>query len=149
MTDIICIGGRSFLLVEMDQILATLIVLQHNLRLGHWEIVGPNFIGLHTLLGTQYQELGTFIDRVAEFMRMNGKHTITLNTALDKSKIKELTPGTPRSWETLVAILANNISTASTLDQDVYDRTWNKIADDLHEWLTKQAWLLRSHLLQQ
>lgn len=142
----------------MDQVLATLIVLQHNLRLAHWEIVGPNFIGLHTLLGTQYQELGTFIDRVAEFMRMHGDHAITLSTALNLSKVRELSVSPSRSWEALIASTSNSITVTAKMVQDIdyrvpgqdsLDRSWNKLADDLHEWLTKQAWLLRSHLSSQ
>ena len=145
----------------MDTILASLIVLQHQIRTAHWEITGPNFYSLHTLLGIQYEEISKFIDRVAEFMRSQGYHTISLSEVIRISHIRETVSIISKPWETIVAVISNTFTIMARMVQETdYTgsspvltgesmpsiRSWNNITDDLHEFLTKQAWLLRSHL---
>lgn len=131
----------------MDEILASLIILQHQVRMAHWEIHGPNFHSLHLLFGIQYDEISKFVDRVAEFNRIRGKHTLTLNQALQQSHVKDLALD-GRTWEAIVAMIGNGFTILARVVQDSEheSRAWNNIADDLHEYLTKQAWLLRSHI---
>ncbi len=53
-----------------------------------------------------------------------------------------------RSWESMVAIISNAYTSLASKIQDLDygSRSWDKLADDLHEFLSKQSWLLRSHI---
>jgi starvation-inducible DNA-binding protein len=46
--------------------LASLIDLSMTLKHIHWNVVGPNFIGVHEMLDPQYQAVAGFVDDIAE-----------------------------------------------------------------------------------
>lgn len=48
-----------------------LLIKTHNY---HWNVVGPNFYGLHNLLETQYKDLFAATDELAERLRALGCH---------------------------------------------------------------------------
>lgn len=41
----------------------------------HWNVTGPNFVGLHSLFETQYQEMQPALDALAERVRALGHFT--------------------------------------------------------------------------
>ena len=47
-------------------LLAALILFQHNVKILHWNLVGVDFDPVHQLLGDYYDQLGEFIDDIAE-----------------------------------------------------------------------------------
>ena len=54
---------------RLGTVLASTYALRIKTQNFHWNITGPNFIGLHTLLETHYKELDEAIDVVAERIR--------------------------------------------------------------------------------
>lgn len=46
--------------------------LQLTLKHAHWNVVGPNFIGVHTMLDPQIEEVRGFADELAERMATMG-----------------------------------------------------------------------------
>ena len=64
----------------------------------HWNVTGPNFIGLHEFFGKQYELLDTQIDMIAERIRVIGHFAVgTMSdflkmTHLDEGKNIELNP---------------------------------------------------------
>ncbi len=115
---------------EMDRILASLIVLQHQVRMVHWETRGVDLKDLHALLGDQYRGLSILIDRLA-------KHSMTLRDAIGLSAVRDGPMG-QWSWETMITFVSNDLamvaSMAMNLDHDVY------------AYCTRQSQLLRDHL---
>jgi DNA-binding ferritin-like protein len=52
--------------MEFQKLLACLILNGHNLRVLHWNIKGLDFDPVHSLLGGYYDQIGEYIDAVAE-----------------------------------------------------------------------------------
>ncbi len=46
--------------------LASLIDLSMTLKHIHWNVVGPNFIGVHEMLDPQYEAVAEYVDKTAE-----------------------------------------------------------------------------------
>src|SRR5262245_13045747 len=57
---------RSELVTLMNQRLADLVDLQMQLKQAHWNVKGPNFIGLHELFDKITEEVEDYVDMVAE-----------------------------------------------------------------------------------
>ncbi len=53
----------------LNQVLADSYALMSLTHLAHWNVEGPGFFALHTAFQTQYEELFTAIDEIAERIR--------------------------------------------------------------------------------
>lgn len=60
------------LLPTLDEIQATMWTLYHQYQKHHWLVEGPQFRDLHHFLEEQYEEVHTYIDRIAERMTALG-----------------------------------------------------------------------------
>lgn len=54
---------------NLNQVLADSYALMSLTHLAHWNVEGPGFFALHTAFQTQYEELFTAIDEIAERIR--------------------------------------------------------------------------------
>lgn len=127
----------------------TLYLKSHNY---HWNVTGPMFTTLHTLFETQYTELATAIDEIAERIRALGEFAPGSYTAFTKlSAVKEET-GRPEAKEMIRVLVADQEVVASSArtvieaaeaakDQASADLATRRL--EIHE---KNAWMLRSHL---
>lgn len=57
------------LATSLNQVLADSYALMSLTHLAHWNVEGPGFFALHTAFQTQYEELFTAIDEIAERIR--------------------------------------------------------------------------------
>jgi starvation-inducible DNA-binding protein len=118
----------------------------------HWNVRGPNFASLHALFMTQYTEMWSAIDLVAERIRALGELAPQgYRTFADLSSIQD---GDPKRDATAMlgelvkdheALIAN-VRKLLPVSQDAGDEvTSSLIADRLtaHE---KHAWMLRASL---
>jgi starvation-inducible DNA-binding protein len=127
----------------------TLYLKTHNY---HWNVTGPMFTTLHTLFETQYTELATAVDEIAERIRTIGAFAPGSYSAFGKlSAVKEET-GRPDAKEMIRVLVADQETIVSAArrvieaaeaakDQATADLSTRRI--DVHE---KNAWMLRSHL---
>lgn len=118
----------------------------------HWNVTGPHFSSLHTMFQTQYEELFTAVDDVAERIRALGEKAPGSFAAFAKlAKIKEET-GSP-SADDMIRTLANDHETLAS-DADAVLKAATETGDDatgdlaiariqLHQ---KTAWMLKAHL---
>jgi starvation-inducible DNA-binding protein len=73
-------------------------------HLAHWNVEGPGFFALHTAFQTQYEELFTAIDEIAERIRALGAYAIGgLRKFAEVAQMKEF--GSPLSQEDYVRAL--------------------------------------------
>ena len=118
----------------------------------HWNVTGPMFTTLHTLFETQYTELATAIDEIAERIRSRGAFapgSFSEFTAL--SVVAEDTghPDAKTMIRTLVADhgklvdAARRVAVAAEAAGDQASADLGTRRVDVHE---KAAWMLRSHL---
>lgn len=57
------------LAASLNQVLADSYALMALTHLAHWNVEGPGFFALHTAFQTQYEELFTAVDEIAERIR--------------------------------------------------------------------------------
>ena len=127
----------------------TLYLMTHNF---HWNVQGPMFNTLHTLFMTQYTELWTALDEIAERIRALDFPAPGTYASFSKlTSIKEV-DGVP-SAEDMIAYLTNGheavARTARSLFAVVEEASDESSADLLTQRMTvheKTAWMLRSFL---
>jgi starvation-inducible DNA-binding protein len=127
----------------------TLYLMTHNF---HWNVVGPMFNTLHTMFMTQYTELWTAIDPIAERIRALGFPAPGTYAEYAKlSAVKEVA-GVPKAGEMVALLIKGHDTVARTArallpaadaanDQPTLDLITQRL--DIHE---KTAWMLRSLL---
>jgi len=118
----------------------------------HWNVTGPMFNTLHLMFETQYNELWTATDLIAERIRSLGFPAPgTYSEFASLSSIKE-TAGVPKATEMLRLLVEGNeavVRTARSIFPLVDKANDEPTADlltqrmQLHE---KNAWMLRSML---
>jgi starvation-inducible DNA-binding protein len=137
---------------ELSTLLATTYTLYTKTQNYHWNVTGPMFTTLHTLFETQYTELATAIDEIAERIRARGAFAPGSASEFSRlSLVAEDTGRTPakRMIGNLVAdqqkvgdAARRVIEAAEAVDdQASVDLGTRRL--DVHE---KNAWMLRVHL---
>lgn len=127
----------------------TLYLKTHNF---HWNVTGPQFNTLHTMFMTQYTELWTALDAIAERIRSLGHFAPgSYSRYAELTSIAEET-GVPKANEMLKQLVAGHEAVARTAravfpaaeggdDQSTLDLLTQRL--QIHE---KTAWMLRSML---
>lgn len=139
------VAGLSRLLADSY----TLYLKTHNY---HWNVTGPHFNSLHLMFETQYTELATAVDLIAERIRALGEYAPGSYRAYAKLTSIDERDDVPSAME-MVADLVNGHETVCRTAREVLPKAEDAhdeaTADlltqrlDLHE---KTAWMLRSVL---
>ena len=144
--------GREAVAQELSKLLADTYALYLKTHGYHWNVRGPNFASLHSLFMTQYTEMWTAIDTVAERIRALGSLAPQGYGAFGNlSAIKDGEPGKSAEQmlaelladqETVVATARAALPAAQAAGDEV---TVSLLSDrlDAHE---KHAWMLRASL---
>jgi starvation-inducible DNA-binding protein len=137
---------------NLNQVLADSYALMALTHLAHWNVEGPGFFALHTAFQTQYEELFTAIDEIAERVRARDAYALGgLNTLAKTAQMKEF--ASPLSQEDYVRLLVT--ANQKLVDDAAKARDLAGEANDpesqdlmiaritLHQ---KTIWMLRSFL---
>lgn len=137
---------------SLNQVLADSYALMSLTHLAHWNVEGAGFFALHTAFQTQYEELFTAVDEIAERIRALNAYAIGgLGTLAQAAAMKEF--AAPLSQENYVKrlIAANEKLIADAArardlagkanDAESQDLMIGRIT--LHQ---KTTWMLRSFL---
>lgn len=136
---------------ELSKILASTYVVYLKTLYYHWNVTGPNFVGLHSLFEEQYNDLHQAGDELAERIRALGHFTpgtiaeyTKLSSVKDDSKL-------PSSADEMVRnLLAANEQCSQEARQvlEVAEEAGDEVTVDMMvERMTahdKTAWMLRS-----
>jgi starvation-inducible DNA-binding protein len=111
----------------------------------HWNVRGPNFGSLHALFMTQYTEMWTAIDLVAERIRALGEYAPQGYASF--GELSQIRDGDPKSnaesmLKELVADHATLVATAKAA-RDGADDVTASLIDARVEAHEKHAWMLR------
>lgn len=118
----------------------------------HWNVEGPMFQTLHTMFETQYTELATAVDDIAERIRALGEPAPGSYTAFAKLSSVEDETGHPDASAMIRQLVAAQETIARTAREvmPLADKAGDEPTADLltqrmqvHE---KNAWMLRSLL---
>lgn len=137
---------------SLNQVLADSYALMALTHLAHWNVEGPGFFALHTAFQTQYEELFTAIDEIAERIRALNTYAIGgLGKFAQTAQMKEF--AAPLSQENYVkrliaanekliadAAKARDLAGAAN-DAESQDLMIGRIT--LHQ---KTVWMLKSFL---
>jgi starvation-inducible DNA-binding protein len=118
----------------------------------HWNVEGPNFASLHTLFMTQYTEMWTAIDLVAE--RIRALRSFAPQGYRAFAKLSGVQDGNPeQSSEAMLAelmgdheALVANARAARAAADAAGDDVTASLLDDRIEAHEKHAWMLRASL---
>lgn len=127
----------------------TLYLKTHNF---HWNVTGPHFNSLHAMFMTQYTEMATAVDLIAERIRSLGEPAPGSYKAFSRLGTIKEEEGTPDADEMVAQLVAGQEAVVRTArkvlpaaeaanDQATLDLVTQRL--DVHE---KNAWMLRSLL---
>ena len=137
---------------SLNQVLADSYALLSLTHLAHWNIEGPGFFALHTAFQTQYEELFTAIDEIAERIRALETYAIGgLGTFAKVAKMKEFAAPLSQGEYVRSLIEANEKLVAdAAVARDLAGQANDPESQDLmigritlHQ---KTIWMLRSFL---
>jgi starvation-inducible DNA-binding protein len=124
----------------------TLYLKTHNF---HWNVTGPHFNSLHAMFMTQYTEMATAVDTIAERIRSLGHPAPGSYKSFGKLTSIEEEDGTPDAEDMVRQLVAGQEAVVRTArevlpaaetanDQATLDLVTQRL--DIHE---KNAWMLR------
>ena len=145
-------ADRASIADALSRVLAdtyTLYLKTHNY---HWNVTGPQFNDLHTMFMTQYTELWTSVDLIAERVRSLGHFApgsyqafAELTSITDEAEVPsapQMIENLLRGHETVARTCRDSFPTAEKAsDQPTMDLLTQRL--QVHE---KTAWMLRSLL---
>jgi starvation-inducible DNA-binding protein len=139
-------------LVALDKILADSYILMLKTQNYHWNVVGENFKALHELFQTQYEDLFSAIDEIAERIRTLGskvegsfEHFKKLSDFRNANKnfhSKEMIQDLLNDHELIAKILREAIKLAQSESDEISADLFIQRAK-IHE---KNIWMLTSSI---
>lgn len=137
---------------SLNQVLADSYGLMALTHLAHWNVEGPGFFALHTAFQTQYEELFTAIDEIAERIRARGAYALGgLHTLAKTAQMNEFASPLPQEDYVRLLVGANEKLVADAARaRDLAGQANDPESQDLmiaritlHQ---KTIWMLRSYL---
>jgi starvation-inducible DNA-binding protein len=144
--------NRQAVVGLLSKLLADEYVLYAKTRNYHWNVVGPHFNDLHKFFESQYEQIDSDIDEIAERIRSLGEKTpATLAEFVKNARIKEHS-GFPSAGKMVSNLVSDHESVVQSLREAISTCEQNKDAGTadfltgLMEKHEKTAWMLRSVL---
>jgi starvation-inducible DNA-binding protein len=143
---------RSELNTLMNQRLASAVDLQTQMKQAHWNVKGPNFIGLHELFDKVDEAVESYVDMIAErIVQLGGIAEGTARVAASRSQLEEyplaIADGTAhveavaRALSTFGQEARNTINEADELDDADTADLFTEISRGTDKWL----WFVEAH----
>jgi starvation-inducible DNA-binding protein len=137
---------------SLNQVLADSYALMSLTHLAHWNVEGQGFFALHTAFQTQYEELFTAIDEIAERIRALDAYAIGgLGKLAGTAGMKEFAAPLAQEHYVKLLLTANekllaDAATARDLAGEVSDAESQDLMIGRITLHQKTAWMLRSFL---
>lgn len=143
---------RSELNALMNQRLADAVDLQTQMKQAHWNVKGPNFIGLHELFDKVDEDVEGYVDKIAErIVQLGGIAEGTVRVAAARSRLPEyplaLADGAAHVKAVTHALaifgreVRSTIDEANTLDDAGTADLFTEISRGTDQWL----WFVEAH----
>jgi starvation-inducible DNA-binding protein len=135
----------------LEQVFADTYALYTKTHTYHWNVEGPRFGQLHLLFETQYNELWTALDLIAERIRTLGHYAPALESVGAKATLKpdDKAPGEDGMLANLAAGNEAVVRAARTALKAAEEAGDQASADLMTQRVSvgeKAAWMLRAHL---
>ena len=143
---------RSELNSLLNQRLASAVDLQTQMKQAHWNVKGPNFIGLHDLFDKVNEAVESYVDLIAErIVQLGGVAAGTARVAAARSRLEEYPPtiadgaahvgAVARALSTFGHEARNTINEADELDDPVTADLFTEVSRGIDKWL----WFVEAH----
>jgi starvation-inducible DNA-binding protein len=143
---------RTELNILMNLRLASAIDLQLQMKQAHWNVKGPNFIGLHELFDQIDEAVEDYVDLIAErIVQLGGVAEGTLRVAASRSRLEEypltLSDGAAHvnavatALSTFGAEVRSTIGEAEELDDAGTADLFTEVSRGIDKWL----WFVEAH----
>jgi starvation-inducible DNA-binding protein len=136
----------------LSKVLADTYTLYLKTHSFHWNVEGPMFNTLHQMFMTQYTELWTALDAIAERIRSLGFPAPGTNTEFAKLTSIEESPGQPEAMKMVALLVKGHEAVARTargvfpLAEEAGDEATADLLTQRLQIHEKTAWMLRSLL---
>jgi starvation-inducible DNA-binding protein len=136
----------------LNQRLASVIDLQMQMKQAHWNVKGPNFIGLHELFDQIDEAVESYVDLIAErIVQLGGIAEGTIRVAASHSRLEEY-PLAISDGAAHVAAVSKALSTfgreaRETIDQagKLEDADTADIFTEVSRGIDKWLWFVEAH----
>ena len=143
---------RTQLNALLNQRLASAVDLQLQMKQAHWNVKGPNFIGLHELFDKVAEAVEGYVDQIAErVVQLGGVAEGTVRMAAARSRLTEYSPeisegsahveGVARALSTFGQEVRNSINEADELDDADTADLFTEVSRGIDKWL----WFVEAH----
>jgi len=144
---------RTKLIELLNARLADAVDLQTQMKQAHWNVKGPNFIGLHKLFDEINEEVEDYVDDIAErSVELGGVAIGTARSVAKKSQLAEypLQIGNGHDHVEAVATALATFGKSARLAIDASDELRDKDTADLFTEISrgvdKWLWFVEAHL---
>ena len=145
-------GQRLEINAILNQRLASAVDLQMQLKQAHWNVKGPNFIGLHELFDKIAEAAESYVDLIAErIAQLGGIAEGTVRTSATRSQLDEyplaVAEGTSHISAVVTALstfgheVRGSIAEADDLDDAGTADLFTEVSRGIDKWL----WFVEAH----
>jgi starvation-inducible DNA-binding protein len=146
-------ADRVEIIALLNQRLADAVDLESQAKQAHWNIKGPHFIGLHKLFDEVYEEVGEYVDLIAErAVQLGGVALGTVRVAAERSRLEEY-PLDISEGALHVEALAKALSSfgrearlAIGETDDLGDADTSDLFTEVSRGTDKLLWMLEAHM---
>ncbi len=136
----------------MNQRLADAVDLQLQMKQAHWNVKGPNFIGLHELFDQIDEAVESYVDLIAErIVQLGGIAEGTVRVTAERSRLEEY-PLTIADGHDHVEAVSKALSTfgheaRNTIEQadELEDADTADIFTEISRGIDKWLWFVEAH----
>ena len=144
---------RQELCQLLNQRLADALDLQSQMKQAHWNVKGPSFIALHELFDKVYEEVGEYVDLLAERVaQLGGVAEGTVRVAAKNSRLEEypldIAEGSAhvQAVSKALAAFAHDIRLAIDEADDLDDAGTADLFTEISRGIDKSLWFVEAHL---
>ncbi|SPE59663.1 DNA protection during starvation protein [Verrucomicrobia bacterium] len=145
-------AARSELIALMNQRLADATDLQTQMKQAHWNVKGPNFIALHKLFDEIYEDVGEYVDLIAErIAQLGGIAEGTVRLAAARSRLSEypheIADGSAHVEAVSKALAAFGEEARRSIDEatELNDADTADIFTEISRGTDKWLWFVEAH----
>jgi starvation-inducible DNA-binding protein len=144
---------RQSVIEILNEHLANAIDLQLQSKQAHWNIKGPNFVGLHDLFDRVAADATQYADLIAErAVALGGVARGTLQSVARRSKLREYPDAVPqwrghvRAMQAAVALFGRGVRRAIDEATALNDAGTADLFTEISRSADKTLWMIEAHI---
>lgn len=143
---------RGELIILLNQRLADAVDLHTQIKQAHWNVKGPHFISLHELFDNIHEDIGKYVDVIAErIVQLGGIAAGTARSAAGCSRLKEypldIADGSAHVEAVAQALSIFGCDARSTANEadELGDTDTSDIFIEISRGIDKWLWMVEAH----